>query len=61
MEAIIVGMIYLFLILGFYFVIKKAVAEGIDSSREIKKLRSELKMLNKELKKEPGTKIDKKI
>jgi hypothetical protein len=60
-EAIIVGMIYLFLILGFYFVIKKAVAEGIDSSREIKKLRNELRLLNKELKKETGNKIDKKI
>ncbi|MGF2615234.1 hypothetical protein FZC84_09880 [Rossellomorea vietnamensis] len=60
MEAVAAGMSFLFIALGLYFVIKKAVSEGINSSQEIKKLRSELRMLHKELKKD-GNKIDKKI
>ncbi|WP_409253331.1 hypothetical protein V1502_05285 [Bacillus sp. SCS-153A] len=61
MEIIIAGMIFLFILLGFYFVIKKAVEEGINSSREVRKLKSELRLLNKKLSEEGKNKINLKI
>ncbi len=35
------------LLFGFYFVIKYAVADGIDSSKEIKKLKAELREIRR--------------
>ncbi|WP_044022978.1 hypothetical protein [Bacillus sp. SG-1] len=61
MEIIIVGISFLFILLGFYFVIKKAVEEGINSSREIRQLKRELRLLNKKLNKEGTNKINMKI
>ncbi|WP_456271925.1 hypothetical protein [Bacillus sp. AK031] len=61
MEFIIFLTMFLFILIGFYFVIKAAVTDAINSSSEMKKLKTELRELNNQIKKESSYRVNTKI